>query len=61
MIPSTSYLKAGAIREELMSVSFPPVEVELTRKFVARGPEVKTFAVTVVFVEKPLIVLKCSI
>lgn len=32
---TTSYLKAGAIGEELMSVSFPSVEVELTCKFVA--------------------------
>lgn len=55
--PTTSYLKAGAIGEELMSVSFPPVEVELTCKFVAWGPEVKTFSVTVVFVETPFVVL----
>lgn len=55
--PTTFYLKAGAIGEELMSVSFPPVEVELTCKFVAWGPEVKTFTVTVVFVETPLVVL----
>lgn len=41
-----------------MSVSFPPVEMEFTREFVAGGPAVKPLTMTVVLGEKPLIVLK---
>lgn len=41
-----------------MSISFPPVEMELTREFVAGGPAVEPLTMTVVLEEKPFIVLK---
>lgn len=51
------YLKGASIREQLMSVSFLSVEVELTSKPVACGPAVQPTSMPVVFVERALIVL----
>lgn len=41
-----------------MSISFPPVEMELTHEVVAGGPAVKPLTMTVVLEENPFIVLK---
>ena len=51
------YLKDGSIREELLSVSFLSIEVELASELVAGGPAVQSIPMSVVFVERALIVL----
>lgn len=51
------YLKDGSIREQLLSVSFLSVEVELASELVAYGPTVQSIPMPVVFVERALIEL----
>lgn len=51
------YLKGGSIREQLLSVTFLSVEVELAGELVACGPAVQSIPMSVVLVERALIVL----
>ena len=53
----TFYLKAGSVRELLLSVSFLSVKVELASEPVACGPAVHSISMPVVFVERALIEL----
>ena len=55
------YLECGSVREDLQPIALLSVQIELPNKLVASRPGIRSFAMTIIFVECALVKLSKTI